>query len=145
MNIKNNIVELSIIFLAINFFLLSGCSNRIQEQDSDKYLFDKKMKEFLGSDINIINSLNGGEVQLMYIELPLNSIKDKKIIKLLRDDGWILKGSGVSVDTYCLGVRNSINIASPILFNATDYKGNKVKVTKNNVDIISYSYNKWGG
>jgi hypothetical protein len=122
-----------------------GCSNnKIHDEPSDKYPFDEKMKTVLGENLEVVNSLNRAEVQLAYVELPANSIKTKKIIKLLGDDGWILKGSGVSVDTYCLDTKNSINIASPISFNATDFKGNKVRVTKTDVDIISYSYNKWG-
>lgn len=124
---------------------LMGCSNnKIHDEPSDKYPFDEKMKTVLGENLEVVNSLNRAEVQLAYVELPANSIKTKKIIKLLGDDGWILKGSGVSVDTYCLDTKNSINIASPISFNATDFKGNKVRVTKTDVDIISYSYNKWG-
>lgn len=122
-----------------------GCSNnKIHDEPADKYPFDEKMKTVLGENLEVVNSLNRAEVQLAYVELPANSIKTKKIIKLLGDDGWILKGSGVSVDTYCLDTKNSINIASPISFNATDFKGNKVRVTKTDVDIISYSYNKWG-
>ncbi|RKG39541.1 hypothetical protein [Acinetobacter rongchengensis] len=135
----------SLSFCICIIITLMGCSsNKIHDEPSDKYPFEEKMKTVLDENLEVVNSLNRAEVQLAYIELPANSIETKKIIKLLGDDGWILKGSGVSVDTYCLGVRNSINIASPILFNATDYKGNKVKVTKSNVDIISYSYNKWG-
>ena len=130
--------------ICIIITLMGCCNNKIHDEPSDKYPFDEKMKTVLGENLEVVNSLNRAEVQLAYVELPANSIKTKKIIKLLGDDGWILKGSGVSVDTYCLDTKNSINIASPISFNATDFKGNKVRVTKTDVDIISYSYNKWG-
>ncbi|WP_335954988.1 hypothetical protein [Acinetobacter guillouiae] len=135
----------SLSFLICFMIALMGCnSNKIYDEPSDKYPFDKKMKTVLGEKLEVVNSLNRAEVQLAYVELPANSIKTKNIIDLLEKDGWIFKGRGISVDTYCLGSKNSINIASPISFNATDFKGNKVRVTKTDVDIISYSYNKWG-
>ncbi|SSM95725.1 Uncharacterised protein [Acinetobacter baumannii] len=61
------------------------------------------MKKLLGNQIEIINSLKKAEVQISYFELPKNINKIEIIVSLLEKDGWVLKGKGQGVDTYCLG------------------------------------------
>ncbi|EKA64500.1 hypothetical protein ACIN5065_0469 [Acinetobacter baumannii OIFC065] len=41
------------------------------------------MRQIVGNDVEIVNSLNRAEDQLAYLELPLKSDKTSKIIELL--------------------------------------------------------------
>ncbi|HCT5803997.1 TPA: hypothetical protein OT167_003079, partial [Acinetobacter nosocomialis] len=111
---------------------------------SDKYPFEVKMKALLGDNLKIVNSLSKAEVQISSFRFEKDPNKLKKVINQLEKDGWILKGHGQGVDTYCLGINNSINIVSPTTIGVYDYQGGKLNITDYNFDAISYSYNKWG-
>ncbi|MDK4793392.1 MAG: hypothetical protein OC189_15375 [Acinetobacter sp.] len=131
--------------LVLIFFILQvGCCKQIYKEDAEKYMFLIKMKQVVGNDVKIINSLNRAEAQLAYLELPLKSDKTSKIIELLKKDGWTYKGAGIGSETYCLGVNNSINIVRPTSKTVTTFKGGDLYVTDYNKDIVSYSYNKSG-
>lgn len=124
--------------------LLVGYGSSVYEPPSDKYPFENKMKELLGNQIEIINSLKKAEVQISYFELPKNNNKIESIVSLLEKDGWVLKGKGQGVDTYCLGRNNRINVVIPTSGGLYDFKGGKLKRTDYSVNAVLYSYNKWG-
>ncbi|OCZ53675.1 hypothetical protein [Acinetobacter seifertii] len=131
--------------LVLLFLILQvGCYIRTHKEDADKYMFFIKMKQVVGNDVKIVNSLNRAEAQLAYLELPLNSDKTSKIVELLKKDGWTYKGAGIGSETYCLGVNNSINIVRPTYKTVTTFKGGDLYVTDYNKDIVSYSYSKSG-
>ncbi|MDC5261768.1 hypothetical protein OHW72_09050 [Acinetobacter baumannii] len=131
--------------LVLIFFILQvGCCKQIYKEDADKYMFLIKMKQVVGNDVKIVNSLNRVEAQLAYLELPLKSDKTSKIIELLKKDGWTYKGAGIGSETYCQGVNNSINIVRPTSKTVTTFKGGDLYVTDYNKDIVSYSYSKSG-
>ncbi|MDC5307452.1 hypothetical protein ACT4VH_05470 [Acinetobacter baumannii] len=131
--------------LVLIFFILQvGCCKQIYKEDADKYMCLIKMKQVVGNDVKIVNSLNRVEAQLAYLELPLKSDKTSKIIELLKKDGWTYKGAGIGSETYCQGVNNSINIVRPTSKTVTTFKGGDLYVTDYNKDIVSYSYNKSG-
>lgn len=132
--------------LIFSFSLLIqiGCSNGVHEQPSNKYPFEEKMKVLLGNNLEIVNSLHKAEVQISSFRFEKDHNKLKKVINQLKKDGWILKGHGQGVDTYCLGTNNSINIVSPTAIGVYDYQAGKLNITDYNFDAISYSYNKWG-
>lgn len=70
--------------LVLIFFILQvGCCKQIYKEDAEKYMFLIKMKQVVGNDVKIVNSLNRAEAQLAYLELPLKSDKTSKIIELL--------------------------------------------------------------
>lgn len=124
---------------------LVGCnSNKIYDEPSDKYPFDEKMKTVLGENLEVVNSLQRAEVQVSYLDLkgPNNTQQISEIINLLENDGWILRGKGIGVNTYCLGLNNRVNVVIVGNGELYDYKGGKLP--KNNVDGVLYSYNKWG-
>lgn len=102
------------------------------------------MKGLLGNDIEIIDSLRKVEVQISYFELPKNSNKIESVVNLLKQDGWILKGKGRGVDTYCLGLNNRVNIVVPVSGGLYDFKGVKLRRTDYSVNAVLYSYDKWG-
>ncbi len=141
----NNLYEnlLKLIFL-FPLLVKMGCSNGVYEQPSNKYPFEAKMKILLGNNLEIVNSLRKAEVQISSFRFEKDPNKLKKVINQLEKDGWILKGHGQGVDTYCLGINNSINIVSPTTIDVYDYQGGKLNITDYNFDAISYSYNKWG-
>lgn len=131
--------------LVLLFLILQvGCYKKNHKEEADKYMFLIKMKQVVGNDVEIANSLNRAEVQLAYLELPLKSDKTSKIIELLKKDGWTYKGAGIGSETYCLGLNNSINVVSPTSKTVTTFKGGDLYVTDYNKDIVSYSYNKSG-
>lgn len=131
--------------LVLLFLILQvGCYKKKHKEEADKYMFLIKMKQVVGNDVEIVNSLNRAEVQLAYLELPLKSDKTSKIIELLKKDGWTYKGAGIGSETYCLGLNNSINVVSPTSKTVTTFKGGDLYVTDYNKDIVSYSYNKSG-
>ena len=121
-----------------------GCSNEVHEQPSNKYPFEEKMKVLLGNNLEIIDSINKYEAQVSYFEFTKDSRKLDKIVKYLEKDGWVLKGKGQGVDTYCLGLNNKINIVNPIFGEIKDYKGGELKITNYNVNTVLYRYYKWG-
>ena len=49
---------------------LMGSGNRLYEQPKDKYPFEIKMKELLGSDLDVVNSINKVDVQNSSVDLP---------------------------------------------------------------------------
>ncbi|MBO3658122.1 hypothetical protein J5N55_08485 [Acinetobacter haemolyticus] len=121
-----------------------GCSDQIYEQPSDKYSFKIQMIELLGSDIDVIDSINKHEAQISYFEFIKDSSKLDKIVGYLEKDGWVLKGKGQGVVTYCLGSNNKINIVSPTFGEVLDYKGGKLKITNYDVNTVLYRYYKLG-
>ncbi|HCV3141133.1 TPA: hypothetical protein OV568_003624 [Acinetobacter baumannii] len=134
-------------FGIFTILLLVGCSSNVYEPPSDKYPFENKMKKILGNQIEIINSLKKAEVQISYFELPKNINKIESIVSLLEKDGWVLKGKGQGVDTYCLGRNNRINrinVVIPTSGGLYDFKGGKLKRTDYSMNAVLYSYDKWG-
>ena len=59
--------------------LLIGCSHSVYEQPSDKYPFKSQMVKLLGSDIEIIDSINKHEAQISYFEFIKDPNKIDKI------------------------------------------------------------------
>ena len=136
-------------FSSLSFFIclsivLIGCGNKVYNEPLDKYPFEDKMKSVLGKNLKVIDSLKRAEVQVSYFDLVglNNTNKISEIINLLEKDGWVVKGKGVGVDTYCLGLNNRINVVIVGKEGLYDFKGGKLP--KNNVDGFLYSYNKWG-
>ena len=124
-------------------FIFTGCGE-IYSQPSDKYPFEVKMKALLGDNLEIVNSIRKAEVQISSFRFEKDPNKLKKVINQLEKDGWILKGHGQGVDTYCLGANNSINIVVPISNNVYDYKGRELNITDHSMNGVSYMYDKWG-
>ncbi|EKP68428.1 Uncharacterised protein [Acinetobacter baumannii] len=93
-------------------FIFTGCGE-IYSQPSDKYPFEVKMKALLGDNLKIVNSIRKAEVQISSFRFEKDPNKLKKVINQLEEDGWVLKGKGQGVDTYCLGRNNRINVVSP--------------------------------
>lgn len=132
-------------YIALFFlFLQVGCSNGVYEQPAYKYPFEVKMKALLGDNIEIIDSINKYEAQVSYFEFTKDSRKLEKIVRYLDKDGWVLKGQGHGVDTYCLGPNNKINIVNPTFGKIQDYKGGELKITNYDVNTVLYRYYKWG-
>lgn len=132
--------------LIFSFSLLIqvGCSNGVHEQPSNKYPFEEKMKVLLGNNLEIIDSINKYEAQVSYFEFTKDSRKLDKIVRYLDKDGWVLKGQGQGVDTYCLGPNNKINIVNLTFGKIQDYKGRELKITNYDVNTVLYRYYKWG-
>ncbi|WP_447296111.1 hypothetical protein [Acinetobacter baumannii] len=101
-------------------FTFTGCGGGggIYPQPSDKYPFEVKMKALLGDNLKIVNSLSKAEVQISSFDLPKNTNQIDEVVSQLKKDGWVLKGHGQGVDTYCLGLHNKMNIVVPISNNA---------------------------
>ncbi|MDC9816238.1 hypothetical protein ACJBLD_18220 [Acinetobacter nosocomialis] len=132
-------------YIALFFFFLQvGCSKGVYEQPVDKYPFEVKMKALLGDNIEIIDSINKYEAQVSYFEFTKDSRKLDKIVRYLYKDGWVLKGQGQGVDTYCLGPNNKINIVNLTFGKIQDYKGRELKITNYDVNTVLYRYYKWG-
>ncbi|OIH63319.1 hypothetical protein A7N04_20805 [Acinetobacter baumannii] len=102
------------------------------------------MKALLGDNLKIVNSIRKAEVQISSFRFEKDPNKLKKVINQLEEDGWVLKGKGQGVDTYCLGRNNRINVVSPTMIGVYDFKGGKLKRTDYSVNAVLYSYNKWG-
>ncbi|HAV5547380.1 TPA: hypothetical protein JI101_11125 [Acinetobacter baumannii] len=124
-------------------FIFTGCGE-IYSQPSDKYPFEVKMKALLGDNLKIVNSIRKAEVQISSFRFEKDPNKLKKVINQLEEDGWVLKGKGQGVDTYCLGRNNRINVVIPTSGGLYDFKGGKLKRTDYSVNAILYSYDKWG-
>ncbi|WP_151812750.1 hypothetical protein [Acinetobacter nosocomialis] len=134
---------LKLIFL-FTLLIQMGCSNGVYEQPSNKYPFETKMKVLLGNNLEIVNSLRKAEVQISSFDLPKKTNQIDKVISLLKKDGWVLKGKGQGVETYCLGRNNRINIVIPTSGGLYDFKGGKLKRTDYSVNAVLYFYDKWG-
>ncbi|AZC10856.1 hypothetical protein DKE47_014650 [Acinetobacter nosocomialis] len=102
------------------------------------------MKALLGDNLEIIDSINKYEAQVSYFEFTKDSRELEKIVRYLDKDGWVLKGKGQGVDTYCLGRNNRINVVIPTSGGLYDFKGGKLKRTDYSVNAVLYSYDKWG-
>ncbi|HEO1797624.1 TPA: hypothetical protein VAM14_002737 [Acinetobacter baumannii] len=124
-------------------FIFTGCGE-IYSQPSDKYPFEVKMKALLGDNPEIVNSIRKAEVQISSFRFEKDPNKLKKVINQLEKDGWVLKGKGQGVDTYCLGRNNRINVVIPTSGGLYDFKGGKLKRTDYSVNAVLYSYDKWG-
>ncbi|EXR50136.1 hypothetical protein [Acinetobacter baumannii] len=124
-------------------FIFTGCGE-IYSQPSDKYPFEVKMKALLGDNLEIVNSIRKAEVQICSFRFEKDPNKLKKVINQLEKDGWVLKGKGQGVDTYCLGRNNRINVVIPTSGGLYDFKGGKLKRTDYSVNAVLYSYDKWG-
>ncbi|CAA0287957.1 hypothetical protein [Acinetobacter baumannii] len=124
-------------------FIFTGCGE-IYSQPSDKYPFEVKMKALLGDNLKIVNSIRKAEVQISSFRFEKDPNKLKKVINQLEEDGWVLKGKGQGVDTYCLGRNNRINVVIPTSGGLYDFKGGKLKRTDYSVNAVLYSYDKWG-
>lgn len=131
---------------AFMLFTFTGCGGGggVYPQPSDKYPFEVKMKVLLGDNIEIVNSIRKTEVQISSFDLPKKTNQIDKVISQLKKDGWVLKGHGQGVDTYCLGLHNKINIVVPISNNVYDYKGRELNITDYSMNGVSYMYDKWG-
>ncbi|HHP7907982.1 hypothetical protein [Acinetobacter baumannii] len=131
---------------AFMLFTFTGCGGGggIYPQPSDKYPFEVKMKALLGDNIEIVNSIRKAEVQISSFDLPKKNNQIDKVISQLKKDGWVLKGHGQGVDTYCLGLHNKINIVVPISNNIYDYKGRELNIIDYSMNSVSYMYDKWG-
>lgn len=131
---------------AFMLFTFTGCGGGggIYPQPSDKYPFEVKMKVLLGDNIEIVNSIRKTEVQISSFDLPKKTNQIDKVISQLKKDGWVLKGHGQGVDTYCLGLHNKINIVVPISNNVYDYKGRELNITDYSMNGVSYMYDKLG-
>ncbi|MDC5428247.1 hypothetical protein [Acinetobacter baumannii] len=131
---------------AFMLFTFTGCSGGggIYPQPSDKYPFEVKMKALLGDNIEIVNSIRKAEVQISSFDLPKKTNQIDKVISQLKKDGWVLKGHGQGVDTYCLSLHNKINIVVPISNNVYDYKGRELNIMDYSMNGVSYMYDKWG-
>lgn len=128
------------------FFLLifSGCKTEAIKEPHDRYLFKDKVNSFFLNEIEITNFIDKPETQITEFKIKKNShLKDDFLI-LLKNDGWIYKGSGYGVDTYCLGLNNRINFIAPSFNSVTDYKGNIYNIKDMDHDLIGYRYYKWG-
>lgn len=142
MNVKKILTKLNVILVVAG--LSAGCSDKVYEQQSDKYPFEKKMKSILGEDLEVIDSIRRAEVQISYFDLvnSNNTHTILEIVSLLEKDGWKLKGQGIGVDTYCLGFNNRVNVVIVGKGGLYDFKGGKLP--NNDNDGVLYSYNKWG-
>ena len=131
---------------AFMLFTFTGCGGGggIYPQPSDKYPFEVKMKALLGDNLEIVNSIRKAEVQISSFDLPKKNNQIDKVISQLKKDGWVLKGHGQGVDTYCLGLHNKINIVVPISNNVYDYKGRELNIMDYSMNGVSYMYDKWG-
>lgn len=58
--------------------LLIACSTGLKQEQTDRYPFNEKMKEILGSDVEIIDAINKYEGQISSIDFPKKSPNIKK-------------------------------------------------------------------
>ncbi|MFW1798914.1 hypothetical protein ACG9YX_02600 [Acinetobacter nematophilus] len=120
--------------------ILNACTTSLRPDDSDRYPFNDKMIEILGSNIKIINSINKSQTQISNVELSKDSKKLNEVITLLKQDGWVLKGQGKGVDTYCLGRNNRINIVTANSAPVIDYQGSMLTPGNFSINIIAFMY-----
>lgn len=115
--------NIKILFCMILGLLLMACTDGIKPDTAVKYPFDKKMMETFGGDISIVDSINKSQAQISTLNVSKDHQKIEQFINLLQKDGWVLKGKGEGVDTYCLNKNNGINIVQPNSKPVIDYQG----------------------
>lgn len=120
--------------------ILNACTTGLRQDNLDKYSFNNKMIEILGPDVKIRDAINKSQVQISSIEISKNSKKLDEIITQLKQDGWVLKGRGKGVDTYCLGTNNSINIITANSGPIIGYEGSILTSGDFSVNTVTFSY-----
>ena len=120
--------------------VLIACTTGLRPDDSDRYPFDDKMIKILGSDVKIRNAINKSQTQISNVEVSKDSKKLDEIIKILKQDGWVFKGKGIGVDTYCLGKNNSINIITANSGPIIGYQGSILTSGDFSVNTVIFSY-----
>lgn len=120
--------------------VLMACTAGIRPDTSDKYPFNEKMIEIFGADITIVDSINKSQAQISTLDLSRNYQKLDQVIKVLQKDGWMLKGRGEGVDTYCLDKNNGINIVIPNSKPIIDYQGTILPAGDVSVNSIVFFY-----
>ena len=93
------------------------------------------------SDVEIIDAINKSEGQISSIDFSKKSSNIKKIIDIMEKDGWVLKGKGQGVDTYCLGLNNAINIVTASSEPIINYENERLVSGDYSKDTIAYVYN----
>ncbi len=135
------IVEIiKVLFCMSVLIILNACTTGLRQDNFDKYSFNNKMIEILGPDVKIINSINKSQTQISNVELSKDSKKLNEVITLLKQDGWVLKGQGKGVDTYCLGRNNRINIVTANSAPVIDYQGSMLTPGNFSINIIAFMY-----
>ncbi|WP_151810432.1 hypothetical protein [Acinetobacter bereziniae] len=135
------IVEIiKVLFCMSVLIILNACTTGLRQDNLDKYSFNNKMIEILGPDVKIINSINKSQTQISNVELSKDSKKLNEVITLLKQDGWVLKGQGKGVDTYCLGRNNRINIVTANSAPVIDYQGSMLTPGNFSINIIAFMY-----
>lgn len=132
-----NLKKLSYIIFPV---LLVACSTGLKQEPTDRYPFKEKMKEVFGPNVKFQDAINKYEAQLSNIDFPKNSLKINEIISLLEKDGWVLKGKGVGVDTYCLDENNRINIVTANSGPVINYQGTKLNREDSSENGIAFMY-----
>ncbi len=137
LKIGENIKTLFCIISTVN---LIACTAGLRPDNSDKYAFDDKMIKILGPDVKIKNAINKSQTQISNVEVSKDSKKLDEIIKILKQDGWVLKGQGKGVDTYCLGRNNRINIVTSNSGPVIDYQGSVLTPGDFSVNGVAFMY-----
>ena len=137
LKIGENIKTLFCIISTVN---LIACTAGLRPDNSDKYAFDDKMIKILGPDVKIKNAINKSQIQISNVEVSKDSKKLDEIIKILKQDGWVFKGKGIGVDTYCLGKNNSINIITANSGPIIGYQGSILTSGDFSVNTVIFSY-----
>ncbi|MFW1798911.1 hypothetical protein ACG9YX_02585 [Acinetobacter nematophilus] len=119
---------------------LNACTTSLRPDDSDKYPFNRKMVEIFGNDVKIVDSINKSQAQISSVDISKGSKKLDEIIILLKKDGWVLKGRGKGIDTYCLNKNNGINILIANSAPVIDYQGTVLTPGDLSVNSIVFFY-----
>ncbi|MEG6548354.1 hypothetical protein V6C59_21090 [Acinetobacter bereziniae] len=135
------IVEIvKVLFCMSVLIILNACTTGLRQDNLDKYSFNNKMIEILGPDVKIRDAINKSQVQISSIDISKDSKKLDEIITQLKQDGWVLKGRGKGVDTYCLGANNSINIITANSGPIIGYEGSILTSGDFSVNTVTFSY-----
>ncbi|WP_335970049.1 hypothetical protein [Acinetobacter bereziniae] len=135
------IVEIiKVLFCMSVLIILNACTTGLRQDNLDKYPFNRKMVEIFGNDVKIVDSINKSQTQISNVELSKDSKKLNEVITLLKQDGWVLKGQGKGVDTYCLGRNNRINIVTANSAPVIDYQGSMLTPGNFSINIIAFMY-----
>ena len=120
--------------------VLMACTSGVRLDTSNKYPFNSKMFEIFGEDITIVDSINKSQAQISTLDISKDQQKLDKVVKALQKDGWLLKGKGEGVDTYCLDKNNGINIVMPNSKPIIDYQGTILPTGDVSVNSIVFFY-----